>query len=120
MTALAGPLAEKRFTGRFNRRGAGYSGTPMVVRGSDYDMVSDLVLRLAGDDAQEQLALGRWLQRRTENMLSNRWKAVEAVAAALVERGTIEGHAALRTIIDGAYGLKPFVPRRSANRVAGS
>jgi len=121
MTSLAGPLAERRFTGRLNRRGAGYDGTSSVVRGSDYDTVSDLVLRLAGEDAQDQLALGRWLQRRTENMLSNYWKAVEAVAAALVERGTIKGQAALGTIIDGAYGLKPLaLPRRSANRAAGS
>jgi hypothetical protein len=121
MTSLAGLLAEKRFTGRLNRRRAGYDGTSTVLRGSDYDMVSDLMLRLAGDDAQVQDALGCWLQRRTENILSNYWKAVEAVAATLFEQGTIKGHAALGTIIDGAYGLKPLaLPRRSANRAAGS
>jgi hypothetical protein len=103
MTSLAGILAEKRFTGRLNQRGAGYYGTPTVVHGSDYDRVSDLVQRLAGEDAHEQRALGCWLRRRTENILSGRWKAVKAVAAALVERGTIEGPA-LDTLIGDAYG----------------
>ena len=105
MTSLAGPLAEKRFTRRRNQRGAGYVGTPTVVLGSDYDTVSDLVLRLAGEDEPEQRALGRWLEC-SENILSARWKAVEMVAAALVERGTIVGHAALGTIILGALDLQ--------------
>jgi len=108
MCTMAGTLAEKRFTGRRNRRGAGWNGTPFVERGSDLDTVGDFVLRLAGTDADEQRALVRWLTRRTENMLMCRWKAVEAVAAALVAQGTIEGRDALGAVVAEAYGLRPL------------
>jgi hypothetical protein len=104
MTLMAGSRAERRFTGRTNHRGAGLDANPMTVRGSDYDQISDLVLRLA-EDQTLQLALTRWLQRRTDLALTTRWREVEAVAAALVERGTLDGEELRATIFD-AVGVR--------------
>jgi hypothetical protein len=45
----------------------------------------------------------RWLQVRTEGLIETNWPEVEAVAAALLERGTLKGKEVL-AVIQGLSG----------------
>jgi ATP-dependent Zn protease len=61
----------------------------MSNSGSDYSQAGDIVLSLAGSIEEEQVALARRAQKDTESRLREYWGAVEAVAAALLERETL-------------------------------
>jgi hypothetical protein len=77
---LAGPRAEHRFSGR--RRHIGAS--------ADHKNAVDYLFRLSSS-ANEAQAYAKWLEIRTEDMLQSDivWRAVERIAAVLVERETL-------------------------------
>lgn len=75
--ALAGPLAEHRYSG----------GGPTLEMCEDYAPATALLRRLSADPGR----LRGILVARAEAILDQQWSAVERVAAALVEHLTIDG-----------------------------
>ena len=57
--------------------------------GSDRFHVGTIVQSLAGPSEEEQVVLDETAQKETESLLRDNWGAVEAVAAALLERETL-------------------------------
>jgi ATP-dependent Zn protease len=84
LIALGGIAAEARFTGNYEWDGA--SRDQQYVRG--------LSVQRAGERRAERLE--RRLLAKTEHILAREghWRAVELIAAALTERGSISGRAA--------------------------
>lgn len=78
MMSLAGGIAERKYRGRANHRGSG----------ADYDTASRLALD-ATSSGEEATAYLKWLHIRTEQLVSNHWDRIEAVALALLERQTL-------------------------------
>src|SRR5207249_5237329 len=68
---LAGGIAEKRATGRYNHVGAR----------SDREKAADLALHVGGDDRGASAFL-KWLSLRAEGLVNVRWRGIEAVAKA--------------------------------------
>lgn len=89
MVLLAGGIAEYEFTRRHNHRGCDH----------DYRVAADLAGYACGGGKELEFFLG-WLGERVRGLLRNRahWPAVEALAAALMERRTIGGADARRVI----------------------
>jgi ATP-dependent Zn protease len=85
MHLLAGPIAEKKLTGRISRIGA--SG--------DYRRAVDLASYCCGSDKQAEKFIA-WLWERTKDLLDEpaMWRAVEVLAAALIEKGELTGRRA--------------------------
>lgn len=82
LVCLAGPAAERRFTGRSNDVGAG----------SDHRHAVDLALRLHEDEAvlaKYMAYMLEWARAYVE--ATPVWEDVEALAAALMERKTLTG-----------------------------
>jgi hypothetical protein len=75
--ALAGPIAEHRYTGR----------ALALNECDDYPRATELLIRLTADPD----ALNASLVARTEAILEEHWTAVERVAASLAEHLTVEG-----------------------------
>jgi hypothetical protein len=61
------------------------------VQGTDWDMVMDLVLRLAGTDEEQQLLVQERAEAEALCVLKDNWRGVEAVATALLERRNLDG-----------------------------
>lgn len=72
---FAGPIAEKRFTKRWNRAGAD----------ADWRTAFNLASYIAGDE-DELNAYLKWRTVVAEQLVTNRWNQIVAVAASLVER----------------------------------
>jgi ATP-dependent Zn protease len=83
MCSLAGPAAEARFAGRYNRRGAKW----------DHDNAAKLVDYLAGEGAGEYALYLRLYKLRAKNMVNSLhfWKQVQSVAQSLLNRQTMTG-----------------------------
>ena len=83
---LGGVVAEARLTGRYNWQGAGQD-----LRG-----VRRLTLSRAGDETRAE-KLERRLLAKAEHLLGDEatWRTAEQIAAALLERETISGRAAM-------------------------
>ena len=58
--------------------------------GTDHYNAADLILSLAGDDPDSQEEVGARAQRHARFLVEARWEQVEAVAAVLLERETLE------------------------------
>ena len=84
LIALAGPVAEAKFTGTFDEHSAGRD--LRAVRKFAEDRVGD---RQADRYERRMLAKAKYLL--TDDAT---WKAVEAIAAELLAKGTISGRAA--------------------------
>jgi hypothetical protein len=95
MISLAGGVAARMKTGRAT--GLGSATDP----GSDRDHETDLILRLA-PDLKDQKAWWTLLGNETRRALKRYWRAVEALAQALLERKRIPGREA-RTIAEEAF-----------------
>lgn len=80
ISAFAGPIAERRYYGRRNLVGAS----------SDYQQIADFLFALSASD-DEVTAYANWLEQRAISLIETRWRAVEAVATALLERQTLSG-----------------------------
>jgi ATP-dependent Zn protease len=78
MVLLAGGIAERRFAGQ-----ADHVGTR-----SDYARAADFALTISGSEHAADVLLD-WLGTVTEDLVADRWPAIEAVAAALLERRTL-------------------------------
>ena len=83
---FGGVAAEARHTGRYDWQGAG----------QDLRNVRRLTMSRAGDETRAE-KLERRLLAKTEHLLADEptWKAVEQIAAALLEKDTISGRAAM-------------------------
>ncbi len=83
MAGFAGALAEKRFTGRNNHKGASH----------DYRMICDLAEPVCYS-SEEFDAYIEWLRRRTAALITNElvWEQIEYVADALLARGSLTAH----------------------------
>jgi hypothetical protein len=99
---LAGPLAEKRFTGRWNRVGAS----------SDYEGASTVAVSTHGDDDVRD-AFIRYLEAVGKALIDVHWYLVEALAAALLERETLSGVQVHRVIRAAIAEADPTVLRFS-------
>jgi ATP-dependent Zn protease len=98
MVAMAGAVAQRKFAPRSWRS---YHDS------ADHEIISDLLERYAGfdddgvlDARQHYKLLRQW----TEQLIRNDWKLVEAVAEALMERGTLSGDQ-VRQVILTALGM---------------
>lgn len=100
MCALAGVAAQRRLRPSSVRS---YHGSV------DYANVVKRLDCFAGDDKEITL-WARLLAHRVRNLIALRWPAVEAVAAALLERKRLTGDE-VRDVIDAAYGLQPWRPQ---------
>lgn len=103
VTLLAGPLAEEKFTGNPNPVGAGIHELDAPVICTDgaeathsFSEDGDLGkvqrrLEHLNDSMEATAAHLAWLEQRTRDVLDNPvvWQQVEAVAEALLERGTL-------------------------------
>lgn len=91
----AGPLAERRFRGRWDHRGAA----------GDYGMIADRILAMgfSGSDKCSR-AFGSYLRYWSENLVDREWKVIEALAEALLERSTLTAQGAYQ-VRTRAYGL---------------
>lgn len=87
MILLAGGIAEARATG------------PRAPGGCtrDDEHAADLALYAGASERQADPFL-KWLEIRTEELIATRWAQVEAVAAALLRRGTLDEHALRRLL----------------------
>lgn len=84
MICLAGILAQRRFAPRSVRQWHGEA---------DRDLAADLALRINGS-GEAATAFLRWLDLRTADVIESAWDSVESLAAALLERRTLDAHAA--------------------------
>jgi plasmid stabilization system protein ParE len=91
LIALAGLAAEARFTGDYSRESAG----------RDLEYVHKLTVRRAGERRAERLE--RRLLSKVEYLLADEpvWRAVELIAAELIQHGEISGRTA-RHLFDRA------------------
>lgn len=82
VATLAGPAAEARYRGLDHPTG--------VLSGSDRDQATEWCLRASGP-GQEASAMLVWLACRADNLVASppHWKAVAAVADALLDRETL-------------------------------
>jgi ATP-dependent Zn protease len=80
LISLAGPEAERKFSGRYDHAGAS----------SDHDWVVDLLMKHSGS-AEEVNAWSKLMHLRARGFVEHHWEDIEAVAAALLERRTIKG-----------------------------
>jgi hypothetical protein len=110
MGFCAGIAAEARLTGRRNWRGAE----------GDHEKAGELALAVSGS-AEEAEAYVRWLALRTEALLAAPmyWLAVEAVAAALLERRRLSGPEA-RGLIRRTIAAKTDELRQRSQAMVGA
>jgi len=88
IVALAGQAAQRRYNPRSWRS---YHGD------DDRKIAVDLALRLNGS-SEATSAYIKWLEIRAHDIIKQRWRQVEAVANALLEKGTLSGEE-LRAVI---------------------
>ncbi len=81
MIALAGEAAQRRFSPRSVRQHHG---------GSDREMVREFALRASGSAKVAQCLVDLW-QAQADDLMQARWAAVQRIAAALLERQTVDG-----------------------------
>lgn len=78
MLCLSGPIAEEIYRGI--RPESGFE--------SDYAQLSDFVLRLIVDEREQELFFD-WIEFRVKGILTAKWKAVQAIAEALLEKESL-------------------------------
>jgi hypothetical protein len=79
MICLAGPIAQRQFAPRSWRRWHG---------ASDYQTAFNLVLRINGSSSAANAHL-KWLEIRTQDLVSSLWSFVERIAGDLLIRGVL-------------------------------
>lgn len=107
----AGALAERLKTRRaLNVDGAYY----------DHRQIADFAITVTPEShPKEMQALCAWLELRASRLLREHWKAVEAVAQALLEKRTLTGNQVLTAIAEAdpsAIGSRPLSPTERADR----
>ena len=61
-----------------------------MTKGTDFQIVSDLIYRVHGDGKVAQ-TFWRYLEAQAERLVDLNWPAIERVAQALLEHGTLSG-----------------------------
>ncbi|MDP8951052.1 MAG: hypothetical protein M3N18_02245 [Actinomycetota bacterium] len=69
----------------------------------DYRAAAGHILSLAGDDEEEQKATEDHAQKYAQRLIHRRWERVETVAAALMERKTLD-EGECRQVLEDAFG----------------
>ncbi len=95
LIALAGEAAQRRFSPRSVRRHHG---------GSDREAVRRFALDASGSAKVAQCLVDLW-QAQADDLVQTRWAAIQRIAAALLERQTLDG-AELRRLV--------FMPEKSS------
>lgn len=104
MCALAGAIAEHRFTGRRSNVGARH----------DRNHVADIVFSVVGS-ANQANAYIAWLEARTTDILANVvWSAVGNIARALLKRETLSSKEVGRLYDEALYGTREERPERGS------
>ncbi len=105
LIAFAGAHAEARLRGRRPRLAlrpgaAGWAGGDVARYGAGYDIrhAHRWAHGPLGRDREERRAYLRWLWQRARLLVADRWDEIEAVAAALLKRGTLSGAAVRRVL----------------------
>ena len=94
IVGLAGIIAQRRYNGRCVRE---YHSAP------DRKMVSSYAFDLAGSQAVAQALLNLWYAQANE-LIKNRWNAVEDVASALLRDKTLSSDDVRDIILAPAFG----------------
>jgi hypothetical protein len=71
---------------------------PETDRGDDFASATNLMHALAAEGMERQ-ALKAYLRCRTENVVQRCWKAIQAAAAGLLQRGTVSGEELARVLL---------------------
>jgi hypothetical protein len=85
----AGPLAERKA----RKRNRGMSAIPEESLSRHNPLIQELCIPEGRerDVFDSRMALSIWLRRAVDHSLRTHWREIEAVAAALMERGTLTG-----------------------------
>ncbi len=89
-----GVIAEKRFKGRHNWKGARY----------DLHNLGRLSLYLVGSEDQETAFL-KWLWTRAVDLVNLRWNEIQIVAQALIEKKTLTSGEIRKLLFPGLYAI---------------
>ena len=87
---FAGPIAQRKFQPPSFRRWHAKA---------DYDQINELALRVSGS-GEIATAFTRWLELQTKSSVTANWRAIQQVAAALLEHKTLDQNA-LQKAIEG-------------------
>ena len=98
---LAGPLTQKRYSPRSHWRKGGSGYGKFTTKGTDFQVVSDLIHRVHGDGKVAE-TFWSYLEAQTERLVDQNWSAIERVAQALLKQGTLS-RGELRMAIQGSY-----------------
>jgi hypothetical protein len=88
--ALAGPLTQKRHNPHSHWRSAGVGYGKFMTKGTDFQIVSQLIDRVHGEGKVAQI-FWRYLEAQAEELIDINWPKIEHVAQALLEHGTLSG-----------------------------
>ena len=87
---LCGGFAEKKLRGRRNLLGSGFDrAMEYSSRGSDFDQFHDLASRACGMDEKVGRPYREYLTALAEALVKARWTEIELLAAALLEKKTM-------------------------------
>jgi hypothetical protein len=96
VSSYAGVKAVKLHTGR--PTDTDDPNTNSRYQGSDWDHVMDLILRLAGTEESEQVALQQQSEEKAQRILRENWRGVETVAEALLRDDSLDSTALHRIL----------------------
>jgi hypothetical protein len=97
--ALAGPFAQRHYSPRSNWRigATGARRGELLVRGTDFDHVSELIFRFYGNDETAR-HYRRYVEARAKDLVEGNWIEIEAIARCLFEHGTISRDQAIEAM----------------------
>ena len=104
IVSYAGQIAEEKFRGCKPRYGAD----------GDNQNIAELAFRSCGSAEMADAFLRECFAASTD-VVNNRWKEIQAVAAALLERSTLTYKETIEVITPGATALKRSLERSFAN-----
>jgi ATP-dependent Zn protease len=108
ITAFAGQIAEAKFLGRRVRYG--------MKR--DNEGAVDLGIRMCGSSEVREAYL-RYCFLASRNLVDANWKAIEAVAEALLERRTLSQEDVIEVIMPGSAAFRATLERAAAKQKKG-
>jgi hypothetical protein len=89
LITLAGPYAQKRFAPRSNWFHRNRTGS--LAGDADFDKAHNIVGRLFGDGTDVARKYLAYIKARAARLVDYWWFDIEAIATALIERGTLTG-----------------------------
>lgn len=118
------PSATSRAIDTISMLKAGHIAERHATKRPDYDGASgdrmqayDWLVCLASEEPHEELlALDRWLDLLTARLVKRHWKAIEAVAQALIERQSLSGQEVRRIVAKHDPRMVPAEPMSREER----